>query len=213
MKSYCDPSNGGTLAEGMTETSEPTRENAGLGQDAGMTASEAELWFVREVLPLESALMQFLQHNWRNQSDIADLRQEVYVRVCEAAQTQIPDSAKAFVFRTARNLLVDRVRREHVVPIEAVSDLDALDVAIDMPGPDRSAIARDELRRLQAALDRLPPRCRKAFVLGRIEGLAGREIATRMGISEAAVSMHIDNGIRELANILYGDPADLRRKP
>lgn len=196
----------------MTEKLEPTRENAGLEPDAGMTASEAELWFVREVLPLESALMQFLQHNWRNQSDIADLRQEVYVRVCEAAQKEIPDQAKAFVFRTARNLLIDRVRREHVVPIEAVSDLDALDVAIDEPGPDRAALARDELRRLQAALDRLPPRCREAFVLGRIEGLPGREIAARMGISEAAVSMHIDAGIRALADILYGDPIDVRRK-
>lgn len=196
----------------MTEPLEPTRENAGLDRDAAVTASEVEAWFVRDVLPLESALMQFLQHNWRNQSDIADLRQEVYVRVCEAAQREIPQSTKAFVFRTARNLLVDRVRREHVVPIEVASDLDALDVAIDEPGPDRSAIARDELRRLQVALDRLPPRCREALVFGRIEGLPGREIAQRMGISEAAVSVHIDNGIRALANVLYGDPADLRRK-
>ena len=57
--------------------------------------------------------MQFLRHNWRNKADIADLRQEVYVRVYEAARKQIPDPAKPFVFTTARNLLIDRVRREH----------------------------------------------------------------------------------------------------
>jgi len=180
-------------------------------EGAEMTLPDLNAWFVREVLPLEAALMQFLQHNWRNKSDIADLRQDVYERVCEAAQKQRPDQTKAFLFRTARNLIVDRIRREHVVPIEAVSDLDALGLALDVPGPERSAIARDELRRLQAALDRLPPRCREAIVLGRIEGLAGHEIAARMGIGEATVSIHLANGIRTLVDILYGDPAELRR--
>ena len=169
-----------------------------------MTAAAVEEWFVREVLPLEAALMQFLQHNWRNKADIADLRQEIYVHVYDAAHREIPDHPKAFVFQTARNLLINRLRRLQVVPIEAVADVDALGAATDAPGPERTIIARDELRRLQAALDRLPPRCREAVVLGRIEGLSGREIAARMGISEQAVSVHLINGIRALVNEVYG---------
>ncbi len=195
----------------MAETPETDRKNAGE-TPADLLAPEVEAWFVHEVLPLEAALMQFLEHNWRNRNDIADLRQDVYERVCDAAHKEIPASAKAFVFRVARNLLIDRVRKEHVVPIEAVADLDALEVAIDMPGPEHNVIARDELRRLQAALDRLPPRCREALVLGRIEGLTGRQIAQRMSVTEQAVSIHIDHAIRALANVLYGDPADIRRK-
>src|SRR6185437_1701142 len=144
----------------MTEAPETNRGNA--SRDAEMTASPAEDWFVREVLPLEAALMQFLQHNWRNKADIADLRQDVYVQVFDAAHTNIPDNAKAFVFQTARNLLINRLKREHIVPIEAVADVEALNAAIETPGPERNTIARDELRRLQAALDRLPPRCRDA---------------------------------------------------
>jgi len=162
---------------------------------------------------LEAALTSFLQHNWRNKSDIADLRQDVYVRVCEAACRQIPDATKAFVFRTARNLLINRVRREQVVPIEAITDLDSLGIATDAPGPDRTVVAREELHRLQAALDDLPPRCREAVILGRVEGLSGREIATRMGITEAGVSLHLDNGIRTLVNILYGELPSGRRAP
>jgi RNA polymerase sigma factor (sigma-70 family) len=195
----------------MAETPETERKNAGE-TPADLLAPEVEAWFVHEVLPLEAALMQFLEHNWRNRNDIADLRQDVYERVCDAAHKEIPASAKAFVFRVARNLLIDRVRKEHVVPIEAMADLDALEVAIDMPGPEHNVIARDELRRLQAALDRLPPRCREALVLGRIEGLTGRQIAQRMSVTEQAVSIHIDHAIRALANVLYGDPADIRRK-
>jgi RNA polymerase sigma-70 factor (ECF subfamily) len=170
-----------------------------------MSASDADAWFAREVLPLEAALMQFLQHNWRNKSDVADLRQDVYVQVYEAALKQIPDKPKQFVFATARNLLVDRVRREQVVPIEAVADLDALDVAMDEPPPDRQVAARDELRHLQAALDRLTPRCREAVVLGRIEGLSGVQIAERMGIGQATVSKHLTDGLAALTDMIHGE--------
>jgi len=198
----------------MAESTDIKRKDAGcIRPGAAMNTSDLETWFVREVLPLEAALMQFLQHNWRNQSDIADLRQDVYERVCLAAQEQLPDNAKAFVFRTARNLLVDRIRREHVVPIEAVEDVDALSVAMEEPGPERAVIARDELRRLQSALDRLPPRAREAIVLGRIEGLQGNEIALRMGITEGVVSRHLASGISALADMLYGEDAQSRRKP
>lgn len=196
----------------MTENMETGREESDPRcQGAAIAAPEVDVWFEREVLPLEAALMQFLQHSWRNNSDVADLRQDVYVRVYEAALKEIPASAKSFVFATARNLLIDRVRRENIVPIEAVSDLDALGLAMEDPGPENSAIVRDELRRLQAALDKLPPRCRETVVLRQVEGLSRREIALRMGLTEKTVKNHLNDGVRALANILYGEHANVRR--
>lgn len=196
----------------MTETPESRRESAQPGfSGAAMITPALEAWFIREVLPLEAALMQYLRHNWRNKSEIADLRQEVYTRICEAARKEIPrDPAKPFVFSVARNLLADRIRRDQIVTIEAVADLDALNVAVDQPGPDRSAIARDKLRKVQAALDRLPRRCREAVVLKKIEGLSIREIAARMGIAENTVDRHLTDGVRALADMLYGDITELR---
>ena len=145
----------------MVETPESNREERSapfLG--AGMGSPEVKAWFLREVLPLESLLMQFLRHNWKEQGDVEDILHDVYIRVYEAASRQIPDQTKPFVFTTARNLLISRVRKRQVIPIEAVADLDALGIAMDSSGPDRSAIARDELRRLQQAIDKLPARLR-----------------------------------------------------
>jgi RNA polymerase sigma-70 factor (ECF subfamily) len=186
----------------MADFSDTGREDVEARR--GPMSASVNAWFVREVLPLEPLLMHYLRRHWPNQSEIEDLRQDIYVRVYEAARVKIPQPAKPFVFSIARNLLVDRVRREHVVPIEAVADFDALGIAVETPSPDQSAIARDELRRLQTALDALPPRCREAVILGRIEGLNGREIARRMGIGTAAVSAHLAKGIYALAEILYG---------
>ena len=179
-----------------------------------VSVTEVSFWFVRDVLSLEAILMHFLQHNWQNESDIVDLRQEVYLRVFEAAvQHGLPEHTKRFVLTTARNLLIDRVRREQVVPIDAVADVEAMTVAIDAPGPDRVVMAREELRRLQTALDRLPPRCREAIILAHIEGLSGQEIAQRMSISEATVSRHLSNGIDAFTDMLFGEPVDRTRKP
>lgn len=169
-------------------------------------------WFVREVLPLEAALTQFLRHNWRNKSDIPDLVQEVYARVYEAARKDLPQQPRAFVFTTAQNLIIDRMRREKIVQIEAVSELDTLAIAADEPAPDRTAIAKDELRRLQAALDRLTPRTREVVTLRRIEGLSRAEIAQRLGITEVTVKWHLNEGLRALADDLYGEASALRSK-
>lgn len=188
----------------MAEGSDTSRESAG---SAGllMTVSDAKAWFVREVLPLEPALMQFFRRSWRNKSDVEDMCHDVYVRVYEAACKEIPNPARPFVFSVARNLLINRVRREHIVSIDAVADLDALGIALDEPGPDRSAMARQDLQRLQDALDKLPPRCREAVVLRKIEGLGRREIAGRMGIAEATVAEYLAIGIDTLADLLHGE--------
>jgi RNA polymerase sigma-70 factor (ECF subfamily) len=99
------------------------------------------------------------------------------------------------------------------VPIEAASDLEALEIAADVAGPEQSAIARDELRHLQSALDRLPPRAREVILLRRVEGLSRPEIAQRMGIAEGTVSQHLEQGLRALVELLGGDPPSVRRLP
>lgn len=198
----------------MVEIPDTDHESAeARSRGAGMGAPEAKAWFVREVLPLEAALMQFLRHNWRNESDITDIRQDVYIRVYEAACQEIPESAKSFVFSTTRNLLIDRVRRERIVPIEAAADLETLDLVSEEPSPDRKVIARDDLRRLNVALDRLPKRCREAFIMRQVEELSRREIAVRMGIAEKTVKRHLNDAVRTLADILYGEPPDVKGKP
>ena len=124
----------------MRETSETNPEAAGLAPGGGVAVPGLEAWFVTEVLPLEAALMHYLRQNWRNPDEIADIRQDIYVQVYDAARKQVPTHTKAFVFQTARNLLIDRVRHDRVVPIEAVPDLETLDVPGDAPSPERAKL-------------------------------------------------------------------------
>jgi RNA polymerase sigma factor (sigma-70 family) len=190
---------------------EPDNDRNGAGNlrnDDGMSPSSLEAWFMREVWPLEAILMQYLRQNWRDQSAAVDLLHDVYVQVYEAASRQVPENPKAFVLTTARNLLIDRVRSSNVVPIDALADFESIQAAIDAPGPEQVAIARDELRRLEGAIAQLPPRCRQVVLLRRVEGLSRREIASRLSISEDTVSVHLKNGMSALADLFYGRPRD-----
>ncbi len=171
-----------------------------------MADEDVSAWFLREILPLEASLMGYLRHNWRNESDIADLRQEVYARVLQAAQKGIPDNPRRFVLTCARNLLIDQVRSARVIPIEAVADLEELGVATDAPEPDRWVIARDELRRLKEVLVQLPPRTREAITLVCFESLTCKEVAERMGVTQATASEHLATAVQILTDILYGGP-------
>lgn len=161
-------------------------------------------WFAREILVHEQALMRYLMRVWSRAEDVHDLRQDTYVRVYEAAARDLPASPKAFLFTTARHLMADRLRRARVVPIETMGDLDALHVLVDEVSPERRLDARQVLHRLSAALDRLPPRCRRVVWLRRVEALSQKQVAARLGISEKTVEKQIAKGMRLMADSFYG---------
>jgi len=91
--------------------------------------------------------------------------------------------------------------------------LEELNLAIDDPSPDRIVIARQELRRLQFALDKLSERHRNAIVLRKINGLSLREIAQRTGVTEKTVEWHLTEGMRALALILYRESSIAEQTP
>jgi RNA polymerase sigma factor (sigma-70 family) len=174
-----------------------------------MGDSELDAWFVREILPLEPILVRFLHRNWTEEAEVADLRQEAYVRVYEAAAKERPVYAKAFLFQTVRNLVIDRLRQKNVVSIETIPDFESLNVSSDDPSAERYVLARQQIRLLRDALEQLPPRCREVVVLRKIEGLSQREVAKRLNITEDTVEHQVAKGIRALARAVYSQRAPI----
>jgi RNA polymerase sigma factor (sigma-70 family) len=176
-------------------------------------------WFVEEVLPFEPDIERFLARHCRVRDDVVDLRQEVYEHALLGAQRGIPQSTRAFVFTVARNLLIDRARRDRIVSFDRVADLDLVG-EMDISATDRAYTAREELRRAMIGLERLPPRCREVVRLRRVEGLNIRETAERLGVGHHTVERQLTLGLRALANFMLGGegrierpaPKKLRRK-
>ena len=162
-------------------------------------------WFKREILIHEATLFRYLLRAWHRKDEVSDLRQEIYARVYQAAAVTRPSSPRAFLFATAHNLMADRIRHERVVSIEAVGDIEALNVSMDELSTEDLVSTREELKRLAEALDRLPPRCREVVWLRRVEGLSQREAAEALGISVKAIEQHMSKGMRLLATYMLSE--------
>lgn len=157
-------------------------------------------WFAREILVHEEGLTRFLLRSWPYRDEVHDLRQDTYVRVYEAARSARPGQPRAFLYATARNLMIDRVRHARVVPIEMMGDLEALNIPTDQPEPPEHAGTWQELRQLMEALDRLPDRCRAAVWLHKVEDLSYTDVALRQGVSVKTIEKQISKGLRYLAD-------------
>jgi RNA polymerase sigma-70 factor (ECF subfamily) len=168
-------------------------------------------WFCDHVLPLEPALTRFIRNHWRSKDEIADIRQEVYERVLMGAATALPLQTQAYVFAIARNIMINRARRNAVVYMERVEELDNTTVNADWLTPERQLNGREELHRVQAGLDNLPPRCREVIRLRKMEGLSTREVAARLGIGIDAVEQQTTLGMRALVDFMLGGDGKIRR--
>jgi len=163
---------------------------------------DLEKWFMSAILPHQAALTRYLKRLCQSSSEVPDLRQETYIRVCESAAKSLPRFPRTFLFRTARNLVIDRFRRDRVVSIDYRADGISLDLSIDELTPERRLQARQDLQQLTRAFEALPEKTRSAIWLRRVAGLSQRDAAASLGIDESALEARMTRGMRSLARAI-----------
>jgi RNA polymerase sigma-70 factor (ECF subfamily) len=143
-------------------------------------------------------LLRFLQGTVNDREAAADLAQESYARVLSVERSgQTIAEPRALLYRTARNLVIDRHRRNEVRGPNIACDADAQQAAIDgllapdAHEPEAAAMSSQAVGALLAAIGALPLRCREAFILHKFDGLSQAEVARTMGISVTMVERHI----------------------
>lgn len=197
----------------MIDEASGESEQRSARNEAPVSDAELDDWFINAVLIHEPALTAFLRRNFRDPSEVADLRQDIYAKVYKAARRERPKLAKAFIFAIARNLLIDRARAARVLHIETMGDLSSLNVISEEIPADRRLSARHDLERLKQLIDSLPPRCRQVLILRKVEELSQREVAAKMGITQATVEKQLAKAVRALADMFEDEPKAVWPRP
>jgi len=155
-------------------------------------------WLGREILPHEAAVRAWLRRSFAAAGDVDDILQETYCRLAALSTIDHIGEPRAYFFQAARSVALEQIRRARVVRIETVSEIEALDLALEEPSAERIVSGRRELERVRGLIAALPDRCRRIFELRKIEGVSQREIAQRLGVSENVVENEAVRGLRAI---------------
>ncbi|WP_052316740.1 RNA polymerase sigma-70 factor [Rudanella lutea] len=119
-----------------------------------------------------------------------DLVSDVFCKFWKTkAYENITSSYRFYLFRSVRNEAYNYLRLEF-------RDLDTIDTAGVQEGafsqqPDQIMQYEEVLHKVEDLVERLPPQCRKVFLLSRFEGKKYQDIASELGLSVKTVEVHI----------------------
>lgn len=163
---------------------------------------EIVTWVGSNIVPHEGDLRARLRRMSVPEDEISDIVQDAYVKIAKLDSVEHIRSGRSYFFTTARTMLLDRIRRERIVRIDSMTEIEALRLADDDPGPERRVSARIELERVRRLIDALPDRCREIFELRRVQGVPQREIAERLGVAEHIVEAQAVRGLKLILKAL-----------
>jgi len=178
-----------------------------------MNPVERNTWMAKEILVHERALRGYLSRFFKNVADIDDVVQETYAHLLDLNElvSATVRNWHAFLFTSARNVALDRIRKARVVSFDTLVEMGSADVLDQTPSVDERLNARQELTLLLDTIASLPDRCREVLTLRKLYGLPQREIARRLSITESTVEKHVAYGVRLCAERMFAKRGEARK--
>jgi len=163
-------------------------------------------------------LRAFLRARCADDSEAEDVLQELWLKVAKLPAGPIANG-RAYLFRVANNLVLDRLRARHRAMrrdrawLEERAGAGAAIAERPDPAPraDEALLRQEEAAMVRRAIAGLPPGARRALELHRLDGWPQAEVARIMQISLSGVEKHLAVAMKHLRRTLadcgYFDPA------
>ncbi len=123
--------------------------------------------------------------------------QESYLRILEVKQKQEIRSPSGLLFKIARNVTHDRVRKKYKENIFSMAEIDQIG---DLSSGDDTVEQLEhsqKIAHLETALRSLPEKCRNIMVLRIYENLSYKQIAARLNISVDTVETQLSRALKK----------------
>lgn len=134
--------------------------------------------------------------------DAEDVLHEAFIRFIDAYSGRAVSNPLALLGRIAINIVRDLGRSERLKRRKAEGQTAGLCSGPQPHSPETICADQQGLRRAQAVIDRLPPKCREVFLLHRLDGMPHAEVARILGISRSMVEKHLARADRQMRDEL-----------
>lgn len=195
----------------MVEKPKPTESERELGPEADTECqpneSDARAAHSARIERLfrehNDSLIRFVLARLHSEAEAHEIVQEAYVRLLKLDEPDAVSYLRAFMYRTAANLVQDRLKQR-----QRRDELRQL-LVFEAPAPradvDLDVDADDALAIIRQAIAEMPPKCQKAFLLHRVHEVPVAEVAKEMNLSVRMVRLYIARSLahcREKLDIL-----------
>jgi RNA polymerase sigma-70 factor (ECF subfamily) len=136
------------------------------------------------------SLIRFLMTRVDSEQEAQDVAHEAYVRMLQLDTRGAVSYLSAYLFKTAANIAIDRIRRAQTGERVHKSVSSALGDAA-FPAPEHEIASRQELELIAHSLEELPPKCRQAFYLHRIHDMSLDDIARELRVTKRMVHHYL----------------------
>lgn len=186
------------------------RNSIAACKQAGMSADDPDA--LHTLYGVHRAdLMRFLAARTGDPGEAEDLMQELWLRASQHRGGPI-GNGRAYLFRMAQNLIVDRLReRQRRMTRERRWSDHATDFATTGVEPadqrvtaEEAMLAREEVATLVSAISNLPEGARRAFEMHKLQGFSHAQVAEELGISKSGVEKHMAVAMKYLRRALTG---------
>jgi RNA polymerase sigma-70 factor (ECF subfamily) len=150
-----------------------------------------------------AALHTFFRRRVRNQAHVADLAQEVYLRMLRVADPSTIRNPAVYLFTVASNLLKEHATLDQRRTAAALDET-SLEEASTPISLDDELDLKQRIVRLERVLGQLSPKCRAAMVLRFKHELSYRQVAAHLGVSTQMVKKYVARGLEHCHRRLAG---------
>lgn len=146
-----------------------------------------------------SKIYRYCRINLRSETEAQDVVQETFLKAWRSISSfSVYDggSIQAFLFRIARNNIIDLSRKKRELSLEAaleVASSDDFEDELDKKG---------DIEMVQAALSKLKEEDKQIVVLKFFEEMPSVEIAQVMNVNEGAVRVRLHRALKKLKEIM-----------
>ncbi|MEM7741719.1 MAG: sigma-70 family RNA polymerase sigma factor [Pseudomonadota bacterium] len=168
--------------------------------------SDVSRLYEQHAAPLIAGIRKMFGHGPPDPEDVA---QQAFQKLLERGDLSSITNVRAFVWRTARNIVIDDrrardTRDKYDFEVEQIF----FPLKDDVLTPEHVLVAKEQLEAVKDVLRKMPERRRRALILHRIEGLSIVEVGQRLGIARPSASAHIARAMTDLSTIFIDSEDD-----